>query len=828
MPKLQHEIEILKKRVVALQNEVDQLLRQRSEYLRVSAHQMKSPLTTISFSIGALLKEYAGRLNWKQLRIIESIKNSSESLQNLIHDILELEKLRIEKVKLENFDFVKICTQAIEELRSKIEEKDITFSVNMPNKILITLAHPIGMQQAVYNLMENSVKYSPRNAEVSVTVGFDEVEGNIICIVRDNGIGIPEEEQERIFEEFYRAPNARRFDKTGTGFGMAIVKRVLDIARGSIQIWSREKEGTKITLTVPLIEARERALTIRQKPRHRKRIVIIGGVSAGPKAASRARRIDPDAEITLFEKGYFLAYSGCTLPYYISGQLRSRRDLATAVTGFHDPSDFFRSVKGINIKNLSEVTRINPKNKTMEYMDLVNNHPSSIPYDALILATGSAPSVPNIEGVDLQNIFEIRNINDAENIKLAIKNDIARDIVILGGGLIGVEIADALTVSGSRVTIVEKGNHILPYLDPEMAALVEHHMEHKGIRIIKNEKAQAFKGKNRVEYVHLAKSRLPASLIILAMGVKPNVVLAKKTGLKLGATGAILVNEFMQTSEPSIYAAGDCTETIHAINETPYYLPLGSIANRQGRVAGANAAGKNLYKFSAVTGTWIIKVFDYHVAKTGFSESEALQLGFEPVSSFVPEYDKEHFIPGAEIINIKMTGHKQSKKLLGVQIVGKGDVAKRIDIAAMVISKKGSIDDLLSVDLGYAPAFSNAMGAIIVAANVLQNKLDGLFEGVAAKTVQNLLESEKDGHTFLDVRLPQTYDEERIPGFDSIPLENLRSRIDEIPRNKGVILVCQTGGRSYQAALILNSLGFKNVKILEGGLRMWPFKISRD
>jgi NADPH-dependent 2,4-dienoyl-CoA reductase/sulfur reductase-like enzyme len=171
----------------------------------------------------------------------------------------------------------------------------------------------------------------------------------------------------------------------------------------------------------------------------RKRIVIIGGVSAGPKAASRARRLDPDAEITLFEKGYFLAYSGCTLPYYISGQLRSRRDLATAVTGFHDPAEFFRSVKGINIKNLSEVTHIDTKNKTIEYRDLVNDRSNSIPYDVLIIATGSAPSIPNIEGVDLQNIFEIRNINNAENIKLAIKNDIARDIVILGGGLIGVE-----------------------------------------------------------------------------------------------------------------------------------------------------------------------------------------------------------------------------------------------------------------------------------------------------------------------------------------------------------------------------------------------------
>lgn len=828
MPNVRNEIKELRLKLSELQNEIERLRRERSQYLVISAHQMKSPLATINFSIGALLKEYAGRLNWKQLRIIEAIKNSTDSLESLVRDILELEKLRVEKVELEDFDFIRVCLKAIEELHGKIQEKEIDLEVNLPHKVLITHGHQLGVKQAVYNLLENAVKYSYRGGSVKITVGYDEVEKTLTFIVRDYGIGIPEEEHERIFEDSYRAPNARKFDKTGTGFGLAIVKRVIDVCGGSINIWSKENEGTKVTVTLPLKETRAPELSVQIKPVKRKQVVVIGGVSAGPKAASRARRLDPDADITLFERGYFLAYAGCTLPYFVSDHLKSRRDLSSAITSFHDPVDFFRSVKGINVKNLSEVLEINPKARIINYRDIVNDRIFSMQYDVLVLATGSIPNMPDIKGIELDNIFQMRGVDDAERIKLAIKDERVRDIVILGGGLIGVEVADALTITGARVTIVEKEDQILSFLDPEMAALVERHIEHRGIRVIKGEIAKAFLGKDRVEYVQLSRSTISAQLVILAMGVKPNVELAKKAGLKIGPTGAIAVNEYMQTSDPAIYAAGDCAECIHIVTGKPYYIPLGSIANRQGRVAGANAVCGQRYRFGPVSGTIIIKVFDYHVAKTGLSEKEAIEFGFEPVTSYVPEYDKERFIPGAEIINIKLIANRKDRRLLGVQIVGRGDVAKRIDIAAIVIAKKGSFEDLMEVDLGYAPSYSNAMGAIVVAAHVLQNKMDGFFEGISAREMNALLERGVDSYTLIDVRVPQDYEEERIEGFDSIPLENLRSRIDEIPRNKGIILVCDSGNRSYQAALVLKEMGFNNVKILEGGMRMWPYKVLRE
>jgi len=827
MSALREEVRKLREKLEDAQKKIDQLMQERSDYLRVGAHQMKGPLSTISFSIDTLLKEYAGRLSWRQLRVIESIKNSTDALQNLVHDILELERLREEELRLETVDFLNICTEVIDTLRGKIQEKDIILEVNVPHRVLITMGTKLALRQVVMNLLENSIKYSHPHGEIVFTVGYDEKEKTISCTVKDNGIGIPETDQEKIFQEFYRAPNARRFDHTGTGFGMTIVKRVLELCGGKINIYSKENAGTKVTFTIPLIKDKEIAPQREIKEIKRKRIIVIGGVAAGPKAASRARRLDPDAEITLFEKGYFLAYAGCALPYYISGQIKTRRELSEALTGFHDAAEFFRVVKGIDVKNLTEVIKIDRENKKVLYCDLVTDRVNSLPYDVLILATGSIPIKPDIEGIDLNNIFELHGIQDADRIKQAIVNDMAREIVIMGGGLIGVEIAEALTVSGARVTIVEKKDQILPFLDPEMAALVEKHLDHKGVRIIKNEEVKAFSGHGKVEYVHLSREKIPAEMVIVAVGITPNVELARKAGLKIGTTGAISVNEYLQTSDPSIYAVGDCAETWHVVLNKPYYLPLGSIANKQGRVAGSNATGK-AYKFAPVVGTIIIKVFDYHIAKAGLSEKEAKGNGFNPVCCYVPEYDKEHFIPGAQIINIKLIACSETRKLLGAQILGKGEIAKRIDLVSTVILKNGKVEDLLTLDLGYAPVYSNAMGALIVSANVLQNKLEGLFEGFTAPQVLKLLEIEKSRYSFIDVRSVQSFEKERIPGFDSIPLETLRNRIDEVPRNKGIILACESGAKSFQAALILKANGFRDVKILEGGLRMWPYRVSRE
>jgi NADPH-dependent 2,4-dienoyl-CoA reductase/sulfur reductase-like enzyme/rhodanese-related sulfurtransferase/two-component sensor histidine kinase len=821
-----HEIDRLREQLEKYRTEIERLVEERNEYLVVSAHQMKSPLSTIIFSINTLTGEYAGKLNPNQLRIVESIKRSVGTLKNLVGDIIELEKLRSGAVELESMDVVEASVSAIEELRDRILEKNIKLDVNLPGKSLLVRGHRLGVKHVFYNLIENAVKYSHLDGEVSVSVGFDEKNMQVTAAVKDRGIGIPEEDMQNVFKEFYRAPNARQFDSSGTGFGMTIVKQVLDFCGGNIKIWSRENEGTQISFTLPLLAVKERE-AVQEEKTQRTKIVIVGGATAGAKAASRARRLDPNADITVFEKEYFLSYAGCIMPYFISGHLKTPRELSDALHGSHNGSDDFRHARGIEIKNLCEVREIDRKNRVVSCRNLMTDQSFTAPYDTLILATGSNPIVPELIGVGLENIFVLQGIHNYERIKTALADAQAREIVIIGGGLTGVEVAEALTVSGAKVTIVEKRDQILSFLDPELAALVEKHMILKGIRVIKNESVSAFIGKKAVKFVQLSGFRMPADLVILAMGLTPNVGLAMQTGLKKGVTGAIAVNEYLQTSDPSIYAVGDCAETMHVVLGKPYYLPLGSIANRMGRVAGGNATGKQRQKFSPITGTIIIKVFEFNVAKSGLNEREARKAGFDAVSCSVPEYDRERFIPGAEVINIKMTAERGTKRLLGVQIVGKGDVAKRIDITAMAISKGGTLDDVVSVDLGYAPFYSNALGAIIVAANVLQNKIEGIFDGMPAEEVYHLLQKRGEECVFLDVRTPQEYEEQKLPGFDLIPLADLKRRIDEILPDRKIILACDTGARAYQGALILRSSGFKDVKILEGGLRMWPYAFTR-
>ena len=820
-----HEIEKLQKELEEYREELERLYKDRNEYLRISAHQMKSPLATISFNIETLLGQYAGRLTTKQIHLIESIKRSTESLQNLIRDILELEKLRSGIINLVDVDYPEICMRAVDQIRDKVQEKGLYFEVSISNKSLIIKGNEFALEQMLLNILENAVKYTEKHGVVRFSVDYED--DKIITTVKDTGIGIPEQDQKRIFEEFYRAPNARKHDRSGTGFGMAIVKQVIDYLKGKINLKSKEGEGTEIVVIFPLKTISERKEALEGGGKRRKRIIIIGGVAAGPKAASRARRLDPIAEITLFEKGYFLAYAGCALPYYIAGKLKNQRELSAAISGFEGATDFFRNVKGIEIKNLCEVTKIDRRKKIVEYHDLISDRYFKVPYDNLVIATGSKPIIPDIPGVNLKNIFIVRDIVDAEQIKSVLGNEKIREIVILGGGLIGTEIAEALTVYGARVTIVEKESQILPFLDPKMAILAEEYMEYKGIKIIKNDTIVEFIGDERVEFVKLKNYQLPADMVILAVGITPEVDIAKKAGIKIGLTGAIKVNDKMQTNDPNIYAAGDCCETTHIISKKPYYIPLGSIANRQGRVVGTNVTGGS-QKFPNIAGTVIIKVFNFNIAKTGLTEKEAKENGFDVITCYTSEYDREHFVPSAKIINLKIIACKKTERILGAQFLGEGDVTKRIDIIATALYKKFTVTDLASLDLGYTPAYANAMGILIVAANIMQNKLEGRFKGVRADEVYELLKKGSEDFLFLDVRAPQEYEELRIPGFDLIPLETFRRRLDEIPRDKKIILACESGKRSYQAGLILNSHGYKDVRILEGGIRMWPYKITHE
>ena len=364
-------------------------------------------------------------------------------------------------------------------------------------------------------------------------------------------------------------------------------------------------------------------------------------------------------------------------------------------------------------------------------------------------------------------------------------------------------------------------------LDWDIARLVENYMESKGVRVMTNTKALALESQGGtddiVTHVRTDKGNLPADMVILAIGVRPNTSLAQKAGLAIGEkTGAIQVDGHMCTSDPDIYAAGDCVECMDRLTGLPCYVPLGSTANKQGRVVAVNICG-GYELFPGVVGSSICKVFDYCVARTGLTERDAISLGYEVITAMVPGADKAHYMPQSKTLLMKIIADKKTERLLGVQVTGPGEGAKRIDVAATAITAGMTLDQLAQLDLSYAPPYASAMDNLITAANVARNKRDGYMIGISAESVQRKIQNGED-FVFLDVRSPQEYAQVHLPKSTLIPLGVLRKRLAEIPKDKEVITYCAISLRGYEASLILRAAGFTDVKVLDGGVAMWPFE----
>ncbi|MCK5241242.1 FAD-dependent oxidoreductase [bacterium] len=552
------------------------------------------------------------------------------------------------------------------------------------------------------------------------------------------------------------------------------------------------------------------------------KVIIIGGVAAGPKAAAKIIRLIPDAEVTIIEKDKYLSYAGCGLPYYVSGEVKEQKELMCTSVGVVRDSIFFQKVKNVHVLTETEAVKIDRKEKRVLIKILANKHEKWLDYDKLVLATGAEPIMPPLPGVDLENIFALHGVHDAEGIKTLLADEHAKDMVIVGGGLIGVEITEALVHKGCRVTIVEKMPQIFSMLDWEIAKLVAEHMESHGVKILTNTEVKSFKGEQQVKEVITDKGTLKADLVIMSIGVRPQIKLAKDAGLEIGELKAIKVNEKMQTSDPDIYAAGDCVECVDRVTGKSCYMPMGSTANKHGRVAANNICGHE-DKFPGVLGSTVCKVFNFTVGRTGLTESMAGKQGYAVEVVMAPAPDKAHFMSDAKPLLLKLVVDKKNRQLLGAQATGPGDVDKRIDIAAMALVNKMTVDQLANMDLCYAPPYSPAMDNIITAANVARNKLDGYMEGVTAKEVHAMLEQQKD-FVFLDVRSPGEYAEVRLPNETLIPLGALRTRLNELPPDKEIIAFCKISLRGYEAALVLKAAGFKKVRVMDGGVVMWPYE----
>ncbi|MBN1594732.1 FAD-dependent oxidoreductase [candidate division FCPU426 bacterium] len=552
------------------------------------------------------------------------------------------------------------------------------------------------------------------------------------------------------------------------------------------------------------------------------RIVIIGGVAAGPKAASKIIRLNPEAEVTIVEKDKYLSYAGCGLPYYVSGEVKEQKELMCTPVGVVRDPVFFQKVKNVRVLTETEALEIDRKGKRVLVRKMQEGVGEWLSYDKLVLATGSDPVVPPLPGKELKNVYTLHGVHDAEGIKAFLQGEQAKDVVIVGGGLIGVEITEALTHRGCRVTIVEKMPQIFGMLDWDLAKLVMQHMEAHGVKILVDTEVQAFQGEGEVREVLTNKGVLPAEMVIIAVGVKPQVALAKAAGLKIGATGAIKVDERQCTSDPDIYAAGDCVECRDLVSGKNIHMPMGSTANKQGRVAANNICGVQ-DAFPGVLGSVICKVFDYSVARTGLTEKTARELKYDVVTAYAPGPDRAHFMPTAKPLFLKLVVDKKNRQLLGAQAAGPGDADKRMDVSVLALSNHMTVDQLANMDLCYAPPYSPAMDNIITAANVARNKLDGYLESVSAAEVKAMLEEQKD-FVFLDVRSPAEYEEIRLPKAILIPLGALRGRLQELPKDKPVVAFCKISLRGYEAALVLKAAGFKDVKVMDGGIAMWPYE----
>jgi NADPH-dependent 2,4-dienoyl-CoA reductase/sulfur reductase-like enzyme/rhodanese-related sulfurtransferase len=554
------------------------------------------------------------------------------------------------------------------------------------------------------------------------------------------------------------------------------------------------------------------------------KVVVIGGVAAGPKAAAKIIRLNPEAEVTLLEKGRFISYAGCGLPYYVSGMVKEQKDLMSTPVGvLRDPA-FFQKVKGFKVLAETEALEIDRARKRVRARRKGETGDLWLDYDKLVVATGAQPVIPPIPKATLENITTLHSVPDADGIKAWLAQAKAREVVMVGGGLIGVEAVEALALCGCHVTVVEMLPQILRMLDWEMARLVERHMESHGVKVMTNTQVASFEGEDRVTGVLTSQGRLPADLVILGIGVKPKIGLARSAGLQVGPTGAIQVDAGMRTSDPDIYAAGDCAESTDLVTGMPCYVPMGSTANKQGRVAAINICGGQ-DQFPGVLGSAVCRVFDFCVARTGLTEVAARQHGYETTTVLVPETDQPHYMPTAKPVIIKLVVDSRTRKLLGAQAVGPGDGDKRMDVAALAITAGMTVDQLSKVDLCYAPPYSPALDNIITAANVARNKLDGQVAGVTPMEVKARLDAKAD-FLFLDVRSPAEYQQVRLPGSTLVPLGALRARLGELPRDKEIITFCKVSLRGYEAAKILQAAGFSNVRVMDGGVVVWPFEKS--
>ena len=547
-----------------------------------------------------------------------------------------------------------------------------------------------------------------------------------------------------------------------------------------------------------MLQIRRMLFEMKTQPR---RIIIVGGVAGGASAAARARRVDENAEIQVFERGPFISFANCGLPYFIAGEIEDRAKLVVMT-----PERFWERSR-IQAHVNHEVLSIDRAAKSIRVQG-PDGATRDVGYDKLILSQGAKPFVPEIQGIDLPHVFTLRDIPDMDRIVEFVDSKKPKRAVVIGGGFIGVEMAEAFHHRGMNVTIVERNPHILPLLDRDMATLLQNEIRRDDFDFKPSAQAVFFTPEG-VEFAD--GSKLQADLILLSVGVKAEVELAKVAGLEIGVTGGVKTNGRMESSDPDIYAVGDAAETIHALTGARARIALAGPANRQGRIAGANAAGaKSTYP--GALGTSIVRVLNRTVGFTGLSSAQASKAGFSFFTSMTRDFSHAHYYPGAKPVVIKLVIEEGTGRLLGAQVLGEVGVDKRVDVFATAIAGKMNVEDLENLDLAYSPPFGSANDPVNVAGFVAGHIARGDIPTVAPEN------REPGGEFILDVRDKDEVEELGVlENAVNIPLGELRDRLDELPRDRSIVAYCQKGQRGYLATCLLRGRGFEKARNLRGG-----------
>lgn len=532
------------------------------------------------------------------------------------------------------------------------------------------------------------------------------------------------------------------------------------------------------------------------------KVLIIGGVAAGTKAAAKLKREDYSMEVTIITKGSDISYAGCGLPYYVGDVIHKKEQLIV------NTPESFEKLTGVRVITNTEAVKVRREEKLVEAVHTETGETVTYPYDKLVIATGASPIRPSMEGIDLEGIYFMRTPQDAISLRERLEKKDVKRAVVVGGGFIGLEVAENLASQGIRVSVIDLADHVLPGFDPEMAEYVENYLADQGIMTFTGTKLEGFVGEGKLEKVKTSRKAMKADIAVLSIGIRANTDFLEGSGIALMPNRTIKVNAYMQTNDEDIYAAGDCAMVTNRITGQEAWSPMGSSANMEGRLLAENITGKKK-AYPGVLGTAVCKLPGLNAGRTGLTVSQAEAAGYDLVSVLTVVDDKAHYYPEAGTFIVKMIADRTSDRFLGLQVLGKGAVDKMTDIAVTALTMKATLQDLENMDLAYAPPFSTAIHPFVHTVNVLRNKLSGSFETFTPQEYEN---GEAEAYRMIDAALQPS-----LPGAEYLDLEKVTGPVEGLDKEEKLLLVCAKGKRAYMLQNRLKQFGYTKTKVLEGG-----------